>query len=205
MFGFDTKYNFNNKSLNWLEPVIVQWLKIHRDYLEEYDFEDSLYWYNERANVSALAGSVWKCSGFALEEYSSEKGSDDEKANGRVDLYLSLGGNDVVVEAKLHWLYLHNNQDVNYSEVLSKTHDKAKEDIKKTKAQDPTDQGLALTFVLPYWKQEENIEQQIRNLRKDIIESNHDISVWFHNKTGNSLKSEKGNVFDTVAILGDLA
>ncbi|HHJ19511.1 MAG TPA: hypothetical protein ENJ84_06745, partial [Gammaproteobacteria bacterium] len=81
MFGFDVDYIINKKSLYWIEPIIVQWLRVHRDYIEEFDFKDSLYWYNERGNISALAGAVWRCSGFALEEYSSEKGKDEEKSN----------------------------------------------------------------------------------------------------------------------------
>lgn len=103
-----------------MDPIINEWFKVHRDYIEEFDFKDSLYWYNERANISALSGAVWKCSAFALEEYTSMKGEKSKKWKGRVDLYMCLGKNDAVIEAKIHWLYLHDKQEINYINAIEK-------------------------------------------------------------------------------------
>ena len=72
-------------------------------------------------------------------------------------------------------------------------------------AQEPANQGLALTFILPYRKREKNTDSQLQKLKKEILESEHDVSVWWHNETGKNLVNGNGNVFDSVAIIADLA
>lgn len=70
-----------------LRPFFEEWLKLNRDYIELTESGDNLYWYNERSNVSAIAGAVWRRGGFAQEEFSSEKGPKSDRKMGRVDLY----------------------------------------------------------------------------------------------------------------------
>jgi len=60
MFGVESDY-FVSDEILWIEPILIQWLKINREYLEEYDCDDCLYWYNERASISSVAGAVWSC------------------------------------------------------------------------------------------------------------------------------------------------
>lgn len=207
MHGFDAAYKINNESLNWLEPVIIQFLKLHRDYLEGYSFEDSLYWYNERANISALAGAVWRCSGFALEEYSAEKGSGKEISNGRIDMYFSLADNESVIEAKQHWLNIHSSKNADYNKAIVDTHNDAKKEITRTMGQKTTEQGLAVTFIIPHWKTDKDAEigESIKMVRNVILGFDSDISIWLHNETGKSLKNDDGRIFDSFAVIMNLA
>jgi len=53
MIGIKTKIQLNNKieEVQIWSHILKQWQKINRDYLEDSEFSDSLYWYNERANI----------------------------------------------------------------------------------------------------------------------------------------------------------
>ena len=83
---------------------------------------DCCWWYNERTNVSALAGAAWSKGWVALEEYSTRKrlgapkqGVAGEPAktdsHGRVDLYVSTREEDYAFEAKQVWLRLDLSPD----------------------------------------------------------------------------------------------
>lgn len=199
MHGYDYDFHAQRK-LSWIKPILNRWIIIQREYLEEHDFEDSIFWYNERANISGLAGATWRSSGIALEEFSARKGDDK---HGRVDLYIAHGNNSILIEAKHDWLYLHENQGDKYQTVLDRSHKNAKKDIKKTMRMHPDDLGLALTFIVPYFKNGKDVDDQIEELKSYIQESNHDLYAWFWNQTGNDLQNDK-NTFNFVAMVGDL-
>ena len=60
------------------------------------------WWHNEQANVSLLAGAIWRLEGAAcIGELPVPRsyGSQD----GRGDLWLSIGGHDAWLEAKIAW------------------------------------------------------------------------------------------------------
>jgi hypothetical protein len=57
MFGANVEICVSDKSLEWITPLLAKWLKINRDYIEENDCKDCLYWYNERASISTFAGA----------------------------------------------------------------------------------------------------------------------------------------------------
>ena len=93
--------------LQWLEVTIQKWLNINIKYTTLFGGTDTLYWYNERANIGALAGAAWKAGLYAIEEYAALKKPKDvtSKGSGRIDLYLTDSeGNDAVVEAKICWV-----------------------------------------------------------------------------------------------------
>lgn len=63
----------NNTKVKWVAPILEQWIRIHKEYVEQYKFKDCLYWYNERANVSAFAGAVWKAGASPLKSTQVKK------------------------------------------------------------------------------------------------------------------------------------
>lgn len=79
--------------------IIQQWIENNTQYLEETNFEDSIYWHNEMANVSCMVGAIWKIGGVAVSEITVTKGNKCKDSN-RADLYFSVDGLQFISEAK---------------------------------------------------------------------------------------------------------
>jgi hypothetical protein len=65
------------------------------------DARDRGWWYNEAANVSFLAGAVWRIGGTAISEYHVTRRGGSRP--GRGDLWFALDGNSADLECKLAW------------------------------------------------------------------------------------------------------
>lgn len=202
MFGVDSTYSINDKKLSWLSPILDQWLRINRDYIEEYDCEDSLYWYNERAIISSLAGAVWKCGGFAMEEYSSEKGKGKNKKTGRIDLYLYFSDNEVISEAKMNWLYLYKNFNKDFGEIIEESMKDAMSDLKTTLQSNPVDFGFAISFIVPHWKSELDSSELLIRFKEYVEDYECSFYAWFNNKSGKDILSSDGYVYNSVVMVG---
>ncbi|GAB7217704.1 hypothetical protein [Dickeya oryzae] len=90
------------------------WIQANQRYVDLLGKKDCCWWYNERTNVSVLAGAAWSLGWAAIEEYPSDKkvkGCDEENTDtskGRVDLYITNKNDDVAIEAKHAWYNLDN-------------------------------------------------------------------------------------------------
>ena len=120
---------------------------------------DCCWWYNERANVSVLAGAAWAKGWVALEEYSTLKraeaptsGVDDEGdsgARGRVDLYVSTPHEDCAFEAKQVWVRLGPDfVDAGCSGKIAEGKKAARRDALKLLGE--ASAHYAVTFVVPF-------------------------------------------------------
>ncbi len=80
--------------------ILDSWLCVLSDYREA--GKDLGWWHNEAANVSLLAGGLWRLEdAVCISEYPVSRGGRD--FNGRADLWFSLGGTAVDVECKQVW------------------------------------------------------------------------------------------------------
>ncbi len=200
-FGAETDYYLEEK-YSWLRPVIVKWLKINRDYIEEHECEDCLYWYTEWASVSSFAGAVWRCGGFALEEYSAKKGK--EGYSGRIDLYFSFSDFGVVAEAKADWLNLSSNKVVNFNESISSIINKADEAIECTLEANDPDLGLSLSFIVPYANVGEDVTETMNDLHNAIKGTDCSFYAWFRNTSDVEIKNSHEKVYNAVALIGKI-
>lgn len=204
LFGVDGKIvvkNHNNK-FRKLRPIFEEWLKINRDYIELTESNDNLYWYNERTNISAIAGAVWRRGGFAKEEFASEKGHKSERKMGRVDLYFHFQGLDVICEAKHLFLYL---PEVNRKCLKTKIENNlnaAFDDLTTTTAATQyEDMGLALSFIVPYFMEGANIEDTESELDTALKEL--DCSFYVSFKSINEdIVNTMGCTYNTVVLVG---
>jgi len=113
--------------LKHIEALLSKWVKMHESFCN-YSTKDSLYWYNERASISTLAGAVWKCSEFSLEEYRTIKKYRKGSWSGRADLWFTWENREYYVEAKQIWISLSNKTDVsiqNINKMLQNTMNEA--------------------------------------------------------------------------------
>jgi len=64
---------------------------------------DAPWWYNEAASVSSVAAAAWLNEGRALLDYRAPKVRDEVRWKGRADLWMDLGNEEYVGEAKMFW------------------------------------------------------------------------------------------------------
>ena len=101
-------YYVHGSDLSWpLKKIFINWRKILEDQ-RYYEKSNAAWWYNERASLSQLAGSVWKAGGYVLEEYSNLKWGKKRKGKwskktGRIDMRFVCDGFDCIAEAKQCW------------------------------------------------------------------------------------------------------
>ncbi|WP_295455929.1 hypothetical protein [uncultured Thiodictyon sp.] len=205
MFGVETCHEIHEEKLTWLKPIILQWLRLNRDYIEDCDCRDSLYWYNERANISAFAGATWRSGGFALEEYNAIKGKEETKGKGRVDLYIQYAGHRAVFEAKQHWLHLSAKQKQDFTGFISAACEKSMADVMHTQNSLNHPYGIALNFIPTYFKKEENVGGSLILFREAVESCDCSFYAWFNNASGKDVISSKKNICNSVALIGRLA
>ena len=195
--GFNGIYAIKKRKLKILKPIIEQWLRINREYIEEGDYEDSLYMYNERSTVGSLAGAVWRCGGYAQEEYSATKGDKNNEINGRIDLFFRFSHKNIIIEAKQLWIEVLENNRKNIKNLIEKSMKNAEEDIVKTvAANDYGDFNMAVTFVVPYWKEGTSQKENIKLIKKTIKELDSSMYIIFESKSKDvTSESRNGNTY----------
>jgi len=100
---FFPEIEIRNQELKPLERVFHKLIDLTEEFCRNVK-NDAPYWYNERANVSFLAGAIWRCGGMCLEEYASDKTWEKEKYPGRTDIWFYLDGKEYIAEAKFGWI-----------------------------------------------------------------------------------------------------
>lgn len=142
-----------------VKTLLQSWIDAAKEYVQLFsESADAPWWYNERANVSILAGAAWKMGWVALEEYRSRKrvasaldaGGDGEDDNrgGRNDLYICGDRYSYVFEAKHAWQHI-GRQDQANTKNLDAARSAALGDIKSLFEYE-ADRRFAATFVVPY-------------------------------------------------------
>jgi hypothetical protein len=136
-------------SLKLLKPVLSTWQELMSPKFWNYA-NDAPWWYNERALLSLFAGAVWKCRGWAFEEFTANKWKTTrrgsrKKGRGRGDIMFGIGKVDFVTEAKQCW------------PILGPKPEKALKTIEKTMSKAQADASrlpyygkrLGIVFVTP--------------------------------------------------------
>ena len=88
-----------------LRPLLKKWVTTNIDVVRHWQ-GDLPWWYGERASTSVLAGAAWRIGGSAFEEFAADKKTGKKRRptfRGRVDLYLKVGRQQYIAEAKYCW------------------------------------------------------------------------------------------------------
>lgn len=148
-------------------PILKKWADIIEQYTNNYNNDDALYWYNERATLSTLAGAIWKenKNNFVLEEFRIDKRSKrDGNYKGRADMYFTYGRKQYIVESKQIWVSISDRANIT-TNIINKSLRDARHDAAKSRSAEET--ALGITFVVPYIPVTEQSQQD--NLIKEFI------------------------------------
>ena len=81
--------------LKAMRSVLKKWQELNEDQ-SWFEVGDAPWWYNERATLSLFVGAVWKCDGWAFEEFSTTKATQTQRGkvdhkSGRCDIQFTIG------------------------------------------------------------------------------------------------------------------
>jgi len=124
-------------------------MNIIDSFTNDYDNEDALYWYNERATLSTFASAISRVhkDSHVLEEYRTDKKDDEHgKWNGRADLFFVIKRTEYVAEAKQLWVSISCRAKKNVQKMKDSLKLARKEVVSST---DIVKYKLGIIFVVP--------------------------------------------------------
>ncbi len=184
------------------EKILNEWIECTKRYVDFWDGDDLPYWYNERANVSVLAGAAWRAGFIALEEYQIVKESSEKECKtGRNDLYLSDRENDIYIEAKVLFPEIDSLNIFAQSGAVKEKRDQAVSDASKIKDESNL---VGAVFVVPYLNDKSNSENRICSFIAEIEKYDVPIKAWCFSKEWQKAKSHNDRHYPGVALLLDM-
>lgn len=198
----DPVVQIDNKIEN-LRPALDSWLNSNNEYCIKHP-KDCLYWHGERTAVGTLAGAIWKCDGFALEDYCSDKKYKKATYSGRTDLWFTLGNEEYLMEAKYDRFSIWTNSTA----IKKRINENLRCAIKDVNIslEEGVTAALGIAFIVPVIppSAEHEKETLLRNFYKSIGEMGLDLTTVFKNP--NDLRNPWNNYLcPAVALVGKLA
>lgn len=189
-----------NKKFQTLKPLLNEWVRLHKLY-SKIDDKDSLYWYNERANLSVLAGAAYRCNEFSLEEVGIDKERGGDKWRGRCDLLFTWGKKDYAIESKQKFVSL-GDRAKNSSVHIKKSLEDARREAVEVKT--AADHYIGLVFAIPYIPKEQSkdTERLLKRFIDEIDEVDYDIMAYVFPNSYRSLKNEHGYLYPGIVLIG---
>lgn len=215
---FSWEISIREPTLQWLVPILNEWAKMNARYSEamedqETPVSDCLYWHNERTTLSTLGSAVWCKGGLAVQEYPAAKGLRDEDGamvvfDGRIDMYLSLGEDETVIEAKQRVLFPQMNNQGYSTAPIALRMDAARADVLASLHEEDTcGYGVALVILTPVHSlafEQGNVNaDQVAVIKQHVLED-YDFGVWLEKTAGEDLVSvsEYEWIYNRVALVG---
>lgn len=182
------------------QPILHEWIDIINRYTNNYTEEDALYWYNERATLSTLAGAIWKtgANNFVLEEFRIDKESRrDGSWQGRADMFFVCGRKQYIVEAKQLWISISNRSHISTDKITAALQI-ARNEVVASKSDDEI--GLGIVFIVPHIPPTEQDQKDflIKKFIDEILKVDFEMLAYTFPANGN-VKSEKGFLHPGVA------
>lgn len=196
----DSEVKIPNRKFETLRLLLDKWIEIHKDY-SEIDDEDSLYWYNERANLSVLAGAAYRCNEFSLEEVRVDKEHGGDKWRGRCDLIFTWKKKDYAVESKQTTVSL-GDRAKNASTYIKKSLGDAKWDAVGVKT--VAHEHIGLVFAIPYIPEEqaEDTERLLERFIDEIDEVDYDLMAYVFPDSYRLLENTDGELYPGIVLFG---
>lgn len=196
----NTTIKVNSGSIRSLYEFLKCWTGIVDRYITYFEYSDNPWWYNERATISTLAAAGWGCNGISLEEYSIEKGKQDDPWKGRCDLFLGLKNEFFACEAKQAWCPIGRQAKNGVTKIHNSLKD-ACNDARKLDKQEG--RRLGICFAVPYLpkRDEKHIEQQINQWHKEIELLDCSSYAWVFPEKVRFLATPKGYFYPGIAVI----
>lgn len=164
----------DSKSIPSLELHLTQWICVLKAYREKVG--DSPFAYRERTQVGFFAAASWLLGVPALEEWSTEKGTEESPSKGRCDLWIMT--EDFHIEAKHAWCDV-SRKTQNEEQHIKKTIEESLNSARWLSCD--SKHKLAFTFLSPCISNEE--QSNIQNLTSQwlslVCSISFDAIAWY--------------------------
>mgnify|MGYP001553940431 CR=1 FL=1 len=182
--------------------ILNEWIECTKKYVDYWEGDDLPYWYNERANVSVLAGAAWRAGFIALEEYQIVKESSEKEYKiGRNDLFLSDRENDIYIEAKVLFPEIGSLNIFEQNGVVKEKHNQAVSDANEIKDESKL---VGALFIAPYLNDNLNSDNRICSFIAEIEKYDAPIKAWCFSKEWQKATSHNDRHYPGVALLLDM-
>ena len=202
--SFKTLQDYKTRNFpNGFSSVFESWFDIIHDYADKTD-NDAIYWYNERANVGALAAALARNNITLIEEYSCTKGRGEDKSYGRTDIACCYRNEWYLAEAKLKWQAISSFSAIETKNITSPSCADARRSWHGDKGSVP----IGITFVVPWIKPQYrgDITTLIKQFIAEIEEDEY-CDFWAYCAPGRLREAlgASGDYYPMVALLGKYA
>jgi hypothetical protein len=197
--GYEVK---NKKGMSHWESLLEEWLLLVDRYCRTMKGCDAPYIYNERANISILAGAAWRCGRIALEEFQEKKGYRNKiKKLGRVDLWLSNEIGEEYIEAKYKWISMGSNQT---NKLIDQAMVSARQDAKKSRG-NSSSKAIGVGFFPVYRKNNlvKDIDLLINNTINDFYQYDFHAIAWSFPKQMRNFIFENNNILPGLFLVAN--
>ena len=182
--------------LEFFSPIAESWAKCVQEYVTVWDGSDLPYWYNERANVSILAGGAWRSGFTAIEEYQVEKIACEQPARGRNDIFITDAEFSISIEAKVAY------PDISQLELARKQMEFAlSAAVVDAGNVQVTDLKAGAAFIAPHSKGRPATQNEINDFVALVVESRVGLVAYCCPGLAQSLPSHDGKYYPLVALL----
>lgn len=192
-----TNVSVMHEKLAYIEPILQHWIQCANQYINTWNQGDLPYWYNERANVSILAGAAWKAGWTAIQEHQAVKSANDKNDSGRNDLYLANASLGVCAEAKI--VYIDINSPEDFEGYVSRSMSAAKHGVETISGNDG-DERLAISFVVGKVKQNDDMGESINRFKRMATEFPTHAYAIFCLDAEKTLTAKDGYYYPGVAV-----
>lgn len=199
-------YHVSDQSLNDFPSFFESWFEVIHDYEEKTRFGemygDSIYWYNERANVGAFASALSRNKISVIEEYTCQKGEGNNRRLGRADISFFCHDKWYLAEAKIHWRKISPpSKIVLHDKIVSKSLGDAKDSWLGDSGTIP----LGLNFIVPYIDPscKSNVSEYVMSCIEQLEKVNTDF-FWAYCAPGRLRyiqSSRKGNYYYPMVVM----
>lgn len=185
----------STKELEALLPVLKSWIETVVEYSKLVE-GDVCWWYNERANISVLAGATWRVNGWAaIEEFSTQKHSDLKAiATGRCDLFITNTQESFAIEAKQAWQKIGKRVVDKYNTAKTKFNESWVDASKLSREEGGI--RLGACFISPTLPLKDTTDEDYKDILLDWInglqnELNADALAWVFPESARLQKSDE--------------
>ena len=191
-----------SKELRSFNTVLWDWIKVVKQIAATWSWDDCPWWYTERALVSTLAAGVWNSRGIAFEEYSNAKGRGRERYTGRCDLYIKMGSQEFIAEAKRLW----SQGSRRAKQIIPKIEEQlsqARTDIKNAQGEGETKLGIVFTVPIIPKSEADEVELLLAEWQNKVKSIQVSSLAWVFPAKTRRLSGDKRDIYiyPGVAIL----
>ena len=182
----------SNPKLEFLRPVLERWFDCIDRFNAVRGDNDAPYWYDEKANLGALAAAAWMAEMVTLQQTPSRTQTEEGERNARADLLIATSEDRAYLQATQRWPRVNS---LNLTQALADITSDAK------RISYASDLKLGCLFVAPQKAQQSATPEELQDMVDDLQKEHTCAVAWYFPYAYRKLRNEAGNYHPGIALL----